>query len=245
MVSNRFCRMQSLGFISSHLISHPQLVFYCRIPLVPRPCAAAKPPPYPMPEPHCTIPIVYLIFFIFLHASLHEVRRHRPGNGWRATWQKKKFLTNHFTINLVCHLLNSSSGVVPWGQATSPRWWRLIWCPRSLLEWWSVSQLYCMPCLCANSKRSCFMRSESWTDESLNVAPETPPFLHGTWRAGGMPTTPPELFATPGTPPGHPPTTWYPACASASYATGSFSQVAGWLGLGYIQAWFRFYLGLD
>ena len=82
-------------------------------------------------------------------------------------------------------------------------------------------------------------------DESLNVAPETPPFLHGTWRAGGMPTTPPELFATPGTPPGHPPTTWYPACASASYATGSFSQVAGWLGLGYTQAWFRFYLGLD
>ena len=35
---------------------------------------------------------------------------------------------------------------------------------------------------------------------------KTPPFLHGLWRPGGMPTTPPEAFL-PGTPPGPPPAT--------------------------------------
>ena len=68
-----------------------------------------------------------------------------------------------------------------------------------------------------------------WTDESLDVAPETPPFLHGLWRPGGAPVAPPELFLQPGTPLGPPPDTPAPFTtpfSASPHTTRSFSLVA-------------------
>ena len=80
----------------------------------------------------------------------------------------------------------------------------MIWrCPVSFCTWLCWDTFAVSTCLDASicSTRS---DSETWDDPAFDVAPETPPFLHGLWRPGGMPTTPP------GPPPATPFTPRYP-----------------------------------